>query len=244
MWGEALQALGEAAEGGLAGYSWAKKFQQDERALEQKVEIARLNNEIKALLESMKESGRMERHATVSGNVTAQQEGADRRTDATNETRRTIAEMQADVQRNNESGRNRRFESGVTARGLWQEMQDRTRRRGQDLQRETATERDETTRRGQDFGLGTAVMRDGTTRRGQDAATERARMRPGAGGGLPPVDAEAPDAPPAAPAAPGPDRAALAQQLRAAIDAVKNAKTPEERAKARQDLARIRAQVK
>jgi len=245
MWGEILQGLGAAGEGALEGYTWGKQYDQQNRAIDQRGEIARLQGEIRTMLEGMKEGGRNERHATPSASVVAQQEGATARADATNMTRSNIAEML-------EGGRNARHatpsgstlaaqdgateRTGMTlsARDMWNRMSDATRRRGQDMTQGAAEMRDETQRRGQDFGLGATVLRDGTTRRGQDM-----RTAPGAdrGGGLPApdeIDRET---------APAPNRAALAGQLRAALDAVKAAKTPAAKAAALQKLKDLRAQV-
>ncbi|MCC6989960.1 MAG: hypothetical protein IT181_13225 [Acidobacteria bacterium] len=289
-WGTVLQGVGGALEGGFEGYSWAKELQQKDRQIDQREEIVRLQDETRRMLETLKENGRNTRAAD------------------TNQTRMDIAGMTAETAANAESGRNTRFEKGITAKGLWQEMQDRTRRRGQDLTDENADQRDATTRRGQDMssatarrgqdiGAGTARMRDETTRRGQDLgaenvdqrdettrrgqdlATDRARIRAGSSlGALPEAGAdsqemrdaavaaanasnagvsEVPNMPPRpagnmpTPAAPVPPPAAggapapvTAAGLRTAIDAVKNAKTPQEKQRALAALARLRAQVK
>jgi hypothetical protein len=249
MWGELLQGLGAAGEGALDGYTWGKQYEQRNREIDQRGEIARLQGEIRAMVAGMTEAGRNERHATPSASVVAQQEGATARTDATNMTRTNITEML-------EGGRDRRHATpsgstvaaqegatertgmNISARDMWNRMSDTTRRRGQDISQGTAEMRDETQRRGQDFGLGATVLRDGTARRGQDM-----RTAPGArGGGLPSPDEAGLEAP-AAPAAPAPDRAALAGQIRAALDAVKAAKTPAEKASALQRLKDLRAQV-
>lgn len=270
MWGELLQTVGAAGEGALDAYAWQKKYAQDERALEQRGEIAKLNAEVRAMLESMKEGGRAQRHETPSGSVVAQQEGANSRTSATNETRARIAEMNADVQRNNESGRNRRFEDSISARDIWTRLRDATARRGQDVTAGTASMRDTTTRRGQDLGAEAAAERVRALERGQDAANERARLRSGSGGSalddpalleaaeaaaapgateLPPLPAPPPRALPTPagpvppPSSPDPARATLATQIRAAVAAVQNARTPEDRARATAALQQLRAQV-
>lgn len=264
-WGAALQTIGAAGEGALEGYSWAqdqkfKKAQADtaNRALNQKDEIARLNAEIKTMLEGMKESGRNERHDTASGSVVAQQEGANTRAAANNATRDTIARMTDETRRGEETGRNTRFESGITSKGILARMQDATRRygidtgastarRGQDLNYDLGSERNDLTEQGQMLDYGADVMRDGTTRRGQDIyGTSRT------GNGLPPPVAPPNVLPPGAPspapaAAPppaDPGRAALAQSIRAATAAVKAAKTPAEKAQALKTLQQLRAQVK
>lgn len=196
-WGTILQGVGAAAEGGLEGYTWAKDYEQKDRGIDSRAEIARLNAELK----DMAIKAGIYKHDTASGSVVAQQQGANQRAAASNETRRSIAELNAEVQRGNESGRNERFEKGITARGLWQETQDRTRReiagqrdkttrRGQDIGAATAADRNETTRRGQDINNENADHRDATIRRGQDQATERARIRRGDSGGLPPLGSD------------------------------------------------------
>lgn len=250
MLGEILQGLGAAGEGALEGYTWGKQYEQKNREIDQRAEIARLNGEIRTMLETMKEGGRESRHATPSGSVVAQQEGATARTDATNMTRTNIAEM-LEGGRNarhatpsgnvlaTQDGATERTNLTISARDMWNRMSDATRRRGQDISQGNAEMRDETQRRGQDFGLGTSVMRDGTTRRGQDMRTP-----PGArGGGLPAPDDAGLEPEPTAPTAPAPDRAALAGQIRAALDAVKAAKTPAAKAAALQKLKDLRAQV-
>lgn len=141
-----LAGVGGALKGGLEGFTWGKEFQQKERAISSREEIARLRDEIRLMIAQANEGGRMARHETPSGNVVTQVEGANTRTAATNASREGIAE-----------GRN-----AVTTRG-------------QDITEQLGMRRDETTRRGQDFGFTLGGMRDETTRRGQDISSTTTR---------------------------------------------------------------------
>jgi hypothetical protein len=181
MLGHILEGLAAGGKGAMDAYTWQKEHEQRDRVSETRAEIARLHAETRAMLEQLKEGGRAERHATPSGSVIAQQAGATERAGVANETRAAIAEMNADVQRANEGGRNTRFDKGITARSLWERMQDLTQRRGQDLRHDEAGARNVTTRRGQDLNAAAAAARDATARSGQTAATERARLRSGSG---------------------------------------------------------------
>lgn len=243
--GDFLQSLGAAAGGGLDAYTWQQENDRQNRAIDSRAEVARLNGEIRSMIARLNEGGRMDRHATASGNVLAQQAGATERNDADNFTQTNLAEMMEGGRNSRaataEGGRNTRAANALTARDMWQRTMDATRRRGQDLTHDAAEMRDETTQRGQDLGVGEFLMRDATSRRGQDAVTERTRMRSTLGG-LPPPEAPLPEAPAAQ--APPADRSAMAAKLRAAIDAVNNARTPDEKAAAREALRQLRAQVK
>lgn len=138
-----LAGVGGALKGGLEGFTWGKEFQQKERAISSREEIARLRDEIRLMIAQANEGGRMARHEAPSGSVVAQQEGATKRTGMVQE------------------GQNFRFTMG-----------DNTRRRAQDIYQEQGVMRDLTQRRRQDFNFDLGVMRDNTRRRAQDI-TER-----------------------------------------------------------------------
>lgn len=141
-----LAGVAGGLEGGLASYSWQKDYQQRDRKIDADSEIKRLQQEVRIMLESMKEGGRNERYAQPSGNVVAQQAGATGRTELTTGTQRDIA-----------TDRN-----AVTTRG-------------QDINESLGLLRNDTTVRGQDLNFELGGMRDATARRGQDvgAATTR-----------------------------------------------------------------------
>lgn len=151
-----LAAIGGGLSGGARGYQWAEEFDQKDREIDNKKEVARLQGEIRMMLESMKETGRNERYATPSGNVVAQQAGATQRNTDDNETTVAVAD-----------GRN-----AVTTRG-------------QDITQSLGIARNDTTRRGQDLNFTLGGMRNSTalfgiktgaetTRRGQDMTSATA----------------------------------------------------------------------
>lgn len=141
-----LAALG----GGLEG---ASTYALKRKEIDNKQEIARLNGELKLMLEQVRsfdrqdaEAGRDRRWTTPSGNVTAQQSGQTQRNDADNTSAETIAGMR-----------------------------DSTTRRGQDITELLGVLRDETTRRGQDITELLGMVRNMTTQRGQNMTAETAK---------------------------------------------------------------------
>lgn len=136
-------------------------------------DVAGINNRTRENVAGLTEFGRDFRWGTPSGNVTAQQEGANARNDA------TIAERGVE-----EAGRNTRHTtpsgnavlgSETTRRG--QDITSSTARRGQDLNFELGGDRNRLTERGQDlnFTLDTSA---------EAGRTQRARMRPRPGGSI------------------------------------------------------------
>lgn len=141
-----LAAIGGGLSGGAKGYAFMKEMEQKDRAIDNRTEVARLQGEIRMMLESMKEGGRNERYAAPSGNVLTQQAGATERTGITVDGAMDRAELGAE-----------------------------TTRRGQDITQQLGIRRDGTTRRGQDFGFTLGGMRDQTARRGQDIGATTTR---------------------------------------------------------------------
>jgi hypothetical protein len=168
-WQDLAAVAGGALEAGLGNYSWQKQQEQQERIADKQIasreDVARLNAEIRAMLEELKEGGRNTRHSTASGSVIAQQEGASARQ------REDIASDRANLELL-EGGRNSRWTEGLSARDAWNLRDNATRVRGQDVAADTSMRntdvRDATTRRGQDVGAE-------TTRRGQDVGSETTR---------------------------------------------------------------------
>lgn len=153
-WGDAFQVLGAGLGGAAQGLQYNDERKMREQEMAAKQEIARLQSEVRILLESMKETGRNTRHENPSGSVIAQQEGATERTGMTTDTQRDIATM-------NEAGRNYRWgqpSGNVTATN---ESRERVNRATLDARQavEEFLEQGRNTR----FNVGQA-----TTRRGQD----------------------------------------------------------------------------
>lgn len=150
MMDDLLAGIGGALEGGLKGYTWGKEFAQKDREINNRKEVAQLREEIRLMLESMKEGGRNDRNAQ---NATSRETVAG----ANNTSRETIAE-----------GRNETAETIATGRNA-------VTTRGQDITQSLGIMRNDTTRRGQDFGFTLGGMRDDTTRRGQDIGATTTR---------------------------------------------------------------------
>jgi hypothetical protein len=190
-----LGALGGGFEGAAKGYSWQKEYEQQDRRLDQQNELAKLREDVRLMVEYLREGGREGRWDRPSGNVVTQQQGAMDRLEVTEAGRDTrhatpsgnqLAALEGAFSRHitpsgnalvAEEGRderwmtpsaNARMQADTTRRG--QDIGSGDRRRGQDLTFDAGTMRDETTRRGQD-------MRDSASRFTAHEATKRAGMR-------------------------------------------------------------------
>jgi hypothetical protein len=83
----AVSAIGGALTGLAHGLRENERTRVAREGIDAREEIARLQSEVRILLESMRDA----RYDRPSGNTTAQQEGQDRRTAATNQTREDVA---------------------------------------------------------------------------------------------------------------------------------------------------------
>lgn len=171
--------IGGAAKGLAEGYSWQKEYEQKDRAITSREEIAKLQAEIRQMIADAVENGRNQRWQQPSGNAIVgaesretvagiNQDAANYRHDtASGDTLEREAGSDRRLTRNLdfgydlEAGRNRRFNLGDETTRRGQDSTAFTARRGQDI---GAT----TTRRGQD-------MSSTTAQRGQDLTSETAR---------------------------------------------------------------------
>lgn len=154
---EILAAIGGGAEGLSSGLKYERDDQFRKAKLEEDNESRRLQAEIRAMIAELNEGGRNARHVTPSANVQLQQDGANSRTAATNDTRLAVTDANNATR---ERGQDITHSLGMA--------RDTTTRRGQDFTVNTATQRDATTRRAQDLTHELGMQRDATTRRGQD----------------------------------------------------------------------------
>lgn len=225
-----LAGVGGGLRGASAGYSWQKDYEQKERAISSREEIARLREEIRLMIEQAKEGGRTDRHVTPSGDAIV---GADSRRDVA-----TITQEGATARHNTPSGsviaNNTAAADRLTQNITFGRELETGRNRRHDTASGTARLGAETQRYGIDtrsadsrYATDTGAT---TTRRGQDirsgdsryAADKRNAMfqgifgptpvfngrtpvTPAGGGGSPPIpDRERPEDPAAAAAAPPP----------------------------------------
>lgn len=162
-----LGGIGAGLGGVASGLAYNDEQNLKREALAQKEEIARLQNDIKVMLAGMNIDDRQTRHATPSGNVVAQQEGATERNTATNMTRENIATIL-------EGGRNDRWATpsgNVTAANASREkVADANNASRMTIQQflESGRNRrfdvgDETRRHGIDTGAATATRGQDTT---------------------------------------------------------------------------------
>jgi len=143
---DVFAGLGAGLSGAADQYVAGQTRQLKEKEIDNRREVSLLQQEIRLMLESMKEGGRNERYDKASGNVVAQQAGQTARNDTDNATTLDVAGIR-----------------------------DETTRRGQDITQTLGIARDDTTRRGQDFGFTLGGRRDDTTRRGQDIGATTTR---------------------------------------------------------------------
>jgi hypothetical protein len=138
-----LAAIAGGLQGGYEGYTYAKDYEQKEREIDNRKEIARLNGELRLMFEQLRTSGSDKRNQdSIEGRLEQErirQGGADARNSADNSTVVTVAGMR-----------------------------DETARRGQDLDFFLGSERNANTRRGQTMNFTLGLQRDQTDRRGQD----------------------------------------------------------------------------
>jgi hypothetical protein len=162
-----MSGIGGALKGGVDAFTWQQEYGQKERALDSRNQIEQLKLDVRTMLAELAESGKNERWATPSGNVQAQQTGANDRAAGVQEgqDRRLDVVEQGRNQRWFEPSGNAVLGSETARRG--QDMTSSTARRGQDFTAGTA-------RRGQDLTFKTGEMRDFTTQRGQDMSAATA----------------------------------------------------------------------
>lgn len=188
-------ALG-AVQGGLQGYMGEKRYRDErgfeERKLAQQGEIQKLREEVRVMLESMKEEGRGERHEKPSGSVVIQQESAGQRVDAQQAGAKERTEMQqAGAKERARMQQETAFrdqdldhdEFGDTNERLWNQLwrtDDRSRERNWLIERNQNIN-----------------VEQGNRRLGQDAFTADVNRRRRAGSSMPSVGdwLDSPDAP-------------------------------------------------
>lgn len=272
--------LGAGITGAMEGHRADRRLDTQEQestrrkeADTERAEIQRLNLELREMIARINEGGRMDRAtmtetgrndrwATPSGNVTTQQAGATERTAATIGSRERVNAADDATKRWQTEQTNMRFDKGLGFR-FWDAEQDtETARRGQDITAGTAT-------RGQDVSAGTQQRGQDLTFEAREAdrlarekieaeklrqnqslfdpdGPDQAPPRPE----LPVMQTPAPEAPPVAPIVPRSPEAAQdqeaqdTQRLQAAIQRVQQATNPQDAAAAKAELTRLTAEIR
>lgn len=150
MMDDILAGVGGALEGGLKGFTWSKEFQQKDREINNRKEVALLQQEIRQMLASMSDT----RARDIAG--------------ANNTSRETVAGVNNASRETIAGANNASRETIATGRNA-------TTERGQDITQQLGILRNDTTRRGQDFGFTLGTDRNETTRRGQDIGATTTR---------------------------------------------------------------------
>ncbi len=177
-----LAGVGGALEGAAKGYSWQKEYDQKERGLDIREQIAQLREEIRQKIAEMTEGGRNARHETPSGDTLVRTQTQRDIADTTEAGRNARWSVPSGNTLFTEAGRDRRWNTPSANTELTElgrntrwatpsgnaRLGSETTRRGQDIGASTA-------RRGQDltFSLGTSGQQ--VTQRGQDVTSQDRR---------------------------------------------------------------------
>lgn len=186
-----LAGIGGAARGGFEGFSWQegmnldKKKQADAAALKEaditsREQIAKLREEIRVQLETLKETGRSDRHDTPSGTAVLNEEGRNDRYGRPSGNA-VLAEEGRNDRWGTPSGNAVLADAGATQRHVTPSGSVLSQISAANQRWATpsgnATLGAETTRRGQDLGQQAAAQSTDARRFAASEATRRARLR-------------------------------------------------------------------